>query len=381
MRRRALSSAFLSAAVGAAACHLAYDTDALHDGVVDAGSAGDASRDAVGESDAASPGPISDAGDGGDAGACGGVPCAPIVLATGRTSPLSIAVSDTHVFFSEVRDPLDFAKDAIARVEKTKGCPLVDAGCVDTVVSDIRLVGAIAVGGGRLCWAWGTSNNGRISCTASIGQPGSVFAITGGLNGVFRLTVTDDAVFWISNLDSIHRKSFLDGGADELLASTEWQTTDLEVAADRIAWTVISSANDGGIWTALHDGGAAEQIAPAATNAGGIARHRGVVYGASNASGTIVEVIPPNAPRVIAQGERTPVDVVASDDGIYWINQGTPPEYADGEVVALRHGKRFVLATAQKKPFRIAQDETHVYWVNQGSIAGEGSVMAAVKAF
>ncbi len=74
----------------------------------------------------------------------------------------------------------------------------------------------------------------------------------------------------------------------------------------------------------------------------------------------------------IASGQNNPGAVVSDGTNVYWVNQGSPPDYADGAVmkVSVTGGEATTLASGQSGPSAIAVDATSVYWVMAGPIDG-----------
>jgi hypothetical protein len=74
----------------------------------------------------------------------------------------------------------------------------------------------------------------------------------------------------------------------------------------------------------------------------------------------------------LASGQNNPGAIVSDGANVYWVNQGSPPEYADGAVmkVSVMGGRTTTLASGQSLPSAIAVDATSVYWVAGGPADG-----------
>jgi hypothetical protein len=74
----------------------------------------------------------------------------------------------------------------------------------------------------------------------------------------------------------------------------------------------------------------------------------------------------------LASGQNNPGALVSDGTSVYWVNEGSPPDYTDGSVVKVlvEGGQPVTLAAAQQGPAALAVDARSVYWVAGGSTHG-----------
>lgn len=74
----------------------------------------------------------------------------------------------------------------------------------------------------------------------------------------------------------------------------------------------------------------------------------------------------------LATAQQNPAAVVSDEKDVYWVNQGSPPDYADGSLmmVPVGGGPIKTLASRQQAPGGLAVDATSVYWVTGGPSDG-----------
>ncbi|WP_437318593.1 hypothetical protein [Sorangium sp. So ce385] len=259
----------------------------------------------------------------------------PVVLAARQRSPMSLAVSDEAVFWTE-QGSLSDVTGAVKRVARTGGRP-------EALATGQAAPRQIALGEtGRVFW----TNHG-------IGERESA---------LMRLAVGSNEPERLLDEPSLERSGALEG---------------LATSGDRLFWTQLSGipGEPGSVGQMEPSRRVAEPIFDAGSYPYRIAAAGSVVCWTDHGAGEAGEVRCWEAdtaePVIVGDRESTPYGI-ALDAGdpveVFWVN------YHGGEVVrgAADGSRRDVLVKGCEGPYGVALDEQFIYWTNRG----DGTVKA-----
>ncbi|KIG17654.1 hypothetical protein DB30_02929 [Enhygromyxa salina] len=172
----------------------------------------------------------------------------------------------------------------------------------------------------------------------------------------------------------------LDGADKQLLASNEWQISDIAVDESHLWWVTDIS---GELWRAGKDGSQAELIAKVATPVGFELRE-GAAW--VNGFGGLYRVIPGEAPYFVAGGAKN-FDLAVDSTHVYLPKWNFDEETHLGWIHRYpRHGGEydplegeFVVDKFSPKPTTVQVDEHAVYWATADTDTGEGAIWMVCK--
>ncbi|WP_437611740.1 hypothetical protein WMF20_06875 [Sorangium sp. So ce834] len=316
----------------------------------------------------------------------------PVVLAARQRSPMSLAVSDEAVFWTEQGSLSAPADGAVKRVARTGGRP-------ETLASGQAAPRQIALGeGGRVFWTnhgignresalmrliVGSNKPERLLDEPSSGRPGA-------LEG---LATNGDRLFWTQLSGSPGEPGSV--GQMELSRRVAEPVFDagsypyrIAAADSVVCWTDHGAGETGEVRCREADAAAPVIVGDRESTPYGIAldaRDPVEVFWVNYRSGEVVRGAVDGSRRdVLVEGCKGPYGVALDEQLIYWTNRG------DGTVKALPRGAApgvgcgagqvLTLAEGQRSPGAIAAPAGAIYWVNEGS-AGEadGAVVRRAK--
>lgn len=297
--------------------------------------------------------------------------CTITTLAT-VDSPGGLAIDDAYVYYANKGTPPAFTDGTIYKVSKSGGAPIALATGQNTPIS-------VTVGGGRAYW----TNGGQIS------QPnGSVVAVdvNGGAVKILASGVTRPAnpilsatrIFFTTRTPPNGTVSSLrqDGSDPQVVATGVFGPSDLEIAGDTLVWATSGTAKDGSdalVERANVDGTQRMQLAVGIPQPNySLVITTDSVFVGSFADGTIRKLAllpttqpppPPPAPTFTGLGEPQEIH---SDGKTLYVSTGSA-----GKVVALPidGGPATVIASGETFPSYVAIDADYIYWTD-GALSG-----------
>ncbi len=320
--------------------------------------------------------------------------CPPIALATTRDCPVDLAVTNGRVYWVDQGSVQNSAQDGVVASVPVGGCTDGSSACIVVHASNERSPSALAVNKDAIWWAslGVPSTNSAIRTLAFGDTTPTIFASSQRFPRSLALDAT--SVFWINGGDAPPtangevRRQFFDSPGSVAIVFTLEAPVAITVRGSTIFWTNDGDSDTTGyVMTSDITGSPSTQVARNQSHPRGIAAGGTYVYWANTGDGTIMRARPDGTGvlRVLAD-RATPSDVAVDDLAIYWVETGTPPDYADGKVMAARLDGSDVrtIASSQKNARRIALDATNVYWVARGTpgcAMHDGRIMQAGKVF
>ncbi len=299
-------------------------------------------------------------------GACKASVCQPVVLATGQTSPMAIALNSTYVFWvnfttpggimrcaksgcpngptqlATASNPRTVAADETnvywgAQDQSISQCPV--GGCINNAPTPVVTnqgspIYSIAIDATNIYWMRYTgSTSGCIrKCTNDGGCNGSFTNVTTNLGSPLRYLAVDNTSAYLTTSDGFVCSCSL--ASCNVTCTIGGQTNPTAIVQDssRIYWTISA------------DGGAVQ----------------------TNSKSTLQN---PN-PNPLVLADQV-VDLALDTNNIYYTRD------VDGTVWScpLTGGTPNRLASSQASPFGVAVDSTAVYWTN----LGDGTIMKLAK--
>jgi sugar lactone lactonase YvrE len=280
-------------------------------------------------------------------------------LASGQSTPLSIAVDGTSVYWT------DQGNGTVMKV------PL--GGGSGTKIGSSNLPYGIAVDGTSVYWA---DFQGTIMKVPLSG--GNATPLASGQSGPYGIALDSQNVYWTNYLGGTIMKVPITGGNPTTLASGQVAPNSLAVDSQNVYWsnngTEASNFTDGTVMKAPITGGNATALLTGVQGPLGIAVDASGVYVAdfgtiSTVGGSIYKVPHGGVGEItLASGLAGPSALAIDAASVYWTNFKDPGTIMS---VPLSGGSVTTLATGQNTPAAIAVGPTGVYWTNWG----DGTVM------
>ncbi|WP_437757458.1 hypothetical protein [Sorangium sp. So ce1389] len=330
----------------------------------------------------------------------------PVVLAARQRSPISLAVSEESVFWTEqgaLSGPDGFKGDgAVKRIPREGGAPETLAPG-QAAPRQLALDGA---SGGVLWTNRGVGAGKAALMRRSLDRDDAVALLSeqqlqalgpsGALEG---LATNDRHLFWTqlsgTGVRGLVGRASLDGQTGVTL-SEPFSANRIAAASNVVCWTDLGQ--DDTAPDAVDDTGAVWCLKSGEAMPVKVADRQRKPYGialdATNASevfwvnlgGEVVRgAVDGDAPEVIFEDHDHPgpYGIALDEDRVYWTNlmQGTVSTLPrDAPPNSDCRGDRCTLATGQRRPGAIAVDAGAIYWVNEGS-PGEanGAVVRLAK--
>ena len=151
-------------------------------------------------------------------------------------------------------------------------------------------------------------------------------------------------------------------GAVTTLASGLDTPTNVTADADGIYWT-----DAGGLHAAARDGSNPRLVA-AGLDSPSLVKPQGEwLYFAEK--GKIERIQKDGSGLALIANAQTPYDLAVDSAGVYWLDQGTPPNYLDGQVMRADLDGKHARTVADHQPYlsAITSDADTLYWVYEGT--------------
>ncbi|WP_197041488.1 hypothetical protein [Chondromyces apiculatus] len=298
-------------------------------------------------------------------GACVAGTCQPIVLATQQSNPWTIALDDTHVYWTNA-GVASSPSGSVARIPKMGGdVQVLAAGQTYPFIG-------IAVAGG---WVYWTNYSGGTVRRVPVAGGAEETLASGPMNPK-GITVTDTHVYWANNDGTIMRHPVTGPLQQFEVAFSAPGTKPYGVALGNggLFWAV-ASADVGVIEYLPLGGGPPSRIAELQDLPLYVATQGDHVYWVNTGAG-------PSIVRAPMAGGPTEVLATSASAGAYGLAVAGPDVYftnhQQGTITRTSSSPpaaEQVILTGQGKPRLIAADDLAIYWVNQTS----GTVMKLAR--
>lgn len=279
-------------------------------------------------------------------GSCVSGTCAPVILALGQDAPGAIAVDDTHVYWP--------TNTGINKVSKVGGQVLAPVAALFTGKSSNL---TIALSDADVFFAHGDPE-ALASVPKTGGLPSPIALAPSGQH--FGVVADATKVYWSTPL-SVFQEPLSGGSPTQIATSSGGQYPYPKVAVDstNVYWLEV---NQKFVEKTPIGGGAAVSLA--STDAAyAIAVYGGFVYWTNITSfGSVgAAAVDASSTKTVADSQDFPAGIAVDASGVYWTNSG-----ASGTVLtrSLDGGPITVLATNQGSPGAITTDQSAVYWTN-----------------
>ncbi len=248
-------------------------------------------------------------------GACVAGKCQPVTLASGQTSPTVLALSNTHVIWTNWS-----AMGAVMHVKKA-------GGSATALVSNLSAPVGLAVGGSYAYY--GTVDTGVLGRVGLGGSKGAVLSTEPVQPAL--LALDSSYLYWPDFAQGTINRMVKAGGAIQVLSSGEVAPQGIAVDGGTVYWTNTGT--------------------PAQQNIDGAIRQ-----------------LPLNSLKAttVASSQHAPQVIVVYDSELYWTNAGSVETMSsNGSLVHYADGKLTVLASSLPGPYGLAVDATGVYWASR----------------
>lgn len=225
----------------------------------------------------------------------------PIEIASGQPRPSGVAVSDAHVYWSNIEG------GAIMRAAKGGGEPT-------TVVSGQDGPRGLVVDGGQLFWT-NYIGTGKIQKANADGSGVTKLAEYQG--GASRIATDASYVYWTAGGNGNVMRVGKNGGAPEVVASNQDWPYGLALDDSHVYW---SNFEGGTIMRATKDGGVPEVLAEGQRGPRNLLLFQGQLFWTNYFGGevTSLTLAAPGQPRGLATGQSYAVDLVLADGALHW---------------------------------------------------------------
>ncbi len=275
--------------------------------------------------------------------------CSPVTLAEGQDHPRSLAINETHAYWTSQGA---FQNPALLRVQLEGGA--VSPGGP----GHLGNTWGVALGTSDVYWT-GNDGGDHGLFRGALDFTGTVERLDGGNNNLG--LVIDEAggnLYWVQ--DSGIRMMALSGacGSAKTLASGQMEAQDIAVDDLNVYW--VNHTATGSLMKLAKGSATAAPLADNQALPSGLAVYQNNIYWANTASGEILSVPRTGGnPTPIVSNLRRPWAVAVDASGVYWTTE-------EGTVSSLRTlaGTLQELARFEGKPIALALDAGYVYWVN-----------------
>ncbi len=258
-----------------------------------------------------------------------------VELAVAEDNPTSIALDDTHVFWTN-----EVGAGAVKKVAKTGG--------TSTTLSAGNRPDRITTDGTKVYWA----QDGTVKAVSVDG--GTVSTLATSTVAVIAL---DSAwVYWTTHLDGDVRRVVKGGGTASVLASGQ-SPTGLVVDGDVLFWVDRLASK---IYELPVTGGTPTVVASSTGDSTmTLMHHAADLYWPNISTAEILKVAKLGGTPIAIATNEFPIGALAVDSsGIYW----TRLDDATIRRANLDGTDPVVITTTQTSAFGIALDDTHIYW-------------------
>jgi len=303
----------------------------------------------------------------------------PSLLAGSLILPVAVAVNDRHAYFLEYGSNAQglSVDGALSRVDKQTGCAQADGGCADLLTNMRFNVVTLTLAPTDVCWLEFYDAMRELWCmdisTARMRRLAQAQA------NAFALANDGASLYWVNGgaTGSLQTTPLSRAAATTLVAGRVLPTS-VTTDGSALYWT-----ESGAVWGAGLAGDSPHAIATGLRQPLSLAAQGDYLYFVDTDSVMRVHKNGGDT-QTIAGAQVAPLQLAADDAGVYWIAQGTPPNYLDGQVVRadLDGGHQRVVAKDQPVVTGIAADADAVYWIVQGTEGGnyeDGALWRAPK--
>jgi hypothetical protein len=282
-----------------------------------------------------------------DGGSCASGPCQPVVIASGLTDAVGLAVDGSNVYFS--------AGGVVYE------CPADGCGNTPVPLADYQdAIGAITVDATTVYW---TTADSVMAC--DIGGCGDMpTALATDLANPWGIAVDSTRVYWAAYDDGTVGWLPLAGGTGTTI---QGGTSPQYVAVDseRVYFTDVGDGISGSV-SAWAGGTRSPDVLATGPSPNGIATDGSSVFWTAGSASTPGATVSGCAvggcngtPDVLDSDPGTPQRIAVDASGIYWAN---------GDVYVLRPGSSTPVAlTSGQSATDIAIDDVSVYWIDVGA--------------
>jgi hypothetical protein len=282
----------------------------------------------------------------------------PSMMVGGLVLPVGVAVNDRHVYWLEFGPQNQGLCGMVSRVEKSAAC---DGGCAD-VLSDMQfLVISLALGSDDVCWLGYYDAMREIHCMAI--ATGQIRTLADNLPYAFNLFSDGGNLFWSNGgkTGALQTSVIAQGGVTTLASGLD-TPTNVSADADGLYWT-----DAGGLHAAARDGSGARVVAAGLDSASLVKPGGDWLYFAEK--GKIERIKKDGSGLTLIANPQTTYDLAVDAAGVYWLDQGTPPNYLDGQVMRADLDGKHARTVADHQPYlsAITIDADTIYWVFEGT--------------
>lgn len=180
------------------------------------------------------------------------------------------------------------------------------------------------------------------------------------------LAASPTVLFWTNaGSDTLEGASLADGGIERDSDAGGASPWDVALNGTTVFWTTGS-----GVWSAPLTGGNGAVAAKDPAGAVALAVTATTIYWTNDLGTVHAQAIAGGTQSPIHSGEAKPTGMAADDADVYWVDQGTGNVYR-APLDATNDTKTQIIAAGQASPYRIAVDSKFVYWTNNtgGTVA------------
>jgi hypothetical protein len=318
-----------------------------------------------------------------DAGICGGTPCTPELRVRGRVDPLDLKVNATDIYWLEYGLATNGLDGELNTIAKNQTCLDPDAGCVTDLNMDFfgrfRLE-SMALTPTDFCWIENYVQTRSVLCQGLVTHSLRTMAI----NQPYAAHLSYDGhdLLWVNQRGA--SSSDGDGGVARISANAAPGTAIDFVATTRpIPSTVIGlpshwvwgevgiGADAGMVIARPRDGGADVVLARGQKGPYAMVGEGAHVYWSDYGTRAIWSAdLSALDAGIFAATNTDAIDLAIDADALFWVTEGTAPNYADGQLwrIARSGGvaKRLVAGIGITAALDV--DEAHVYYIEMGTV-------------
>jgi hypothetical protein len=282
----------------------------------------------------------------------------PAMMVGGLVLPVGVAVNDRHVYWLEFGPQNQGLCGMVSRVEKAAAC---DAGCADVLTNMRFLVVSLALGSDDVCWLEYYDAMREIHCMSI--ATGQIRKLAGSQPYAFNLFSDGSNLYWVNGgkNGAVQTSAIAQSGVSTLESGLD-TPVNVAVDADGLYWT-----DAGGLHAASRDGQNARAVATGLDQPSLVKPQGDWLYFAEK--GKVERIKKDGSGLELIANAQTPYDLEVDAAGVYWLDQGSPPNYLDGQVMRADLDGKKARAIADHQPYlsAMAIDADDVYWVYEGT--------------